>query len=107
MLGLCEVALDDLVAGWAMLGGIGVGKPGPGGVVAVFYGGSPGEFDWKACGSVEVADEGANAGEVVDVEGGRVCRIIRIDRWICVGMIFGAEREAPKFGTGGVSPAFE
>ena len=56
---------------------------------------------------MEVVDKGANAGEVVDVEGGRVCRSSRIDWWMWVGMIFGAEREAPKFGAGGVSPAFE
>ena len=56
---------------------------------------------------MEVADKGANDGEVVGVEGGRVCRSSGIDWWMCVGMIFGAEREAPKFGAGGVSPAFE
>ena len=56
---------------------------------------------------MEGADEGSNAGEVVGVEAGRVCSSSRIDWWICAGMIFGAEREAPKFGAGGVSPDFE
>ena len=56
---------------------------------------------------MEVADEGANAGDVVGVEGGRVCRSSGMDWWMCAGMIFGAQREAPKFGAGGVSPAFE
>ena len=36
MLGLREAALDGLVSGWAILGGIGVGKTGPGVVVAGF-----------------------------------------------------------------------
>ena len=56
---------------------------------------------------MEVAEESANAGEVVGVEGGRVCRSSGIDWWMCVGMIFGAEREAPNFGADGVSSAFE
>ena len=56
---------------------------------------------------MEVSDEGANSGEVVGVKGGRVRRSSRIDRWMCVGMIFGAKREAPKFGAVGVSTAFE
>ena len=107
MLGLSEVDLDGLVAGWEILGGIGVGNPGPGGGVAGFDGSKPGGIDWKACGGVEVADEGANAGEVVGVEGGWIRRSSGIAWWMCVGMIFGAEREAPKFGAGGVLPSFE
>ena len=39
LLGLREVALDGIIAGWAILGGIGVGKPGPGGLIAGFDGG--------------------------------------------------------------------
>ena len=39
LLGLCEVALDGLVAGWAILGSIGVGKSWPGGEVSGFDGG--------------------------------------------------------------------
>ena len=38
-LGLCEVALDGLVIGLAILGSIGVGKSLPGGEVFGFYGG--------------------------------------------------------------------
>ena len=45
LLGLREVALDCFVAGWAILGGIGLGKAGAGGVVAGFDGGKPGGFD--------------------------------------------------------------
>ena len=56
---------------------------------------------------MEVADKGANAGEVLGVEGGRVRRSSGIDWWMCGGMIFRKEREAPKFGAGGVLPAFE
>ena len=55
---------------------------------------------------MEVADECDNSGEVVGVEGGRVRRSSGMDWWMCVGMIFGAEREASKFGAGGVFPAF-
>ena len=56
---------------------------------------------------MEVAHEGANAGEVVGVEVSWVCRSSGMDWWMCVGIIFRAEREAPEFGAGGVSPAFE
>ena len=38
LLGLCEVALDGLINGWAILGRIGVGKSWPGGEVAGFDG---------------------------------------------------------------------
>ena len=93
MLGLREVALDCFVAGWAILGGIGLGKAGAGGVVAGFDGGKPGGLDRKASGCVEVADEGANAGEVVGVEGGRCRRVSGKDGCTGVGMIFGVERE--------------
>ena len=41
------------------------------------------------------------------VEGRRVRKISRIDWWICIGMVFGVEREAPKFCAGEVLPAFE
>ena len=38
LLGLCEVALDGLINGWAILGHIGVGKSCPGEEVAGFDG---------------------------------------------------------------------
>ena len=90
------MALDGFVAGWAILGGIDVGKAGSGGLVASFDGGEPGGLDRKAGGSVEVGDEGADAGEVVGVEGGQGNRVSRNDVWWRgVGMIFRAERETP------------
>ena len=95
MLRLRESALDGFVAGWAILGGIGVVKAGPGGVVAGFDGGKPGGIYGKAGGGLEVADEGANSGEVVGVEVGRNRRVSRKDGWTGVGMMFGAERETP------------
>ena len=95
MLGLHEVALDGFVAVWTILGGIGIGKSGPGGVVAGFDGGKPGGLDRKAGGGVDVADEGADAGEVVGVEGGRGRRVIGKYGWTGVGTIFGTERETP------------
>ena len=52
LLGLREVVLDGFVAGWAILGGIGVGKAGPGRVVAGFDGGEPGGLDRKSGGNV-------------------------------------------------------
>ena len=79
MLGLREVALDGLVAGWEILGGIGVGKPGPGGLVAGFDGGYPGGIYWKSCGGEEVVDKDTNAGEVLGVEGSRGCWISGMD----------------------------
>ena len=50
-------------------------EAGPGGVFSGFDVGEPGGLDRKAGGGVEVADKGADAGEVVGVEGGRVSRI--------------------------------
>ena len=75
LLGLCEVGLYGLITGWAILGIIGVGESCPGGEVAGFDSSESGGFDWEACGGVEVADEGTNAGDVVGVEGCRGCRI--------------------------------
>ena len=69
LLGPCEVALDGLVTGWAILESIDVGESWPGGEVAGFYGGKAGRFYWKACGCMEVADKGTNTGEVSGVEG--------------------------------------
>ena len=107
LLGLCEVALDCLVTGWEILGSIGVGKSWPGGEVADFDGDLPSGFDWKACGGVEVAHKGANDREVMGVEGSRVCRSSGMDWCMGDGMILRAEREAPNFSAGGVSPSFE
>ena len=102
------MALDGCVSGWEILGGIGIGKAGPGGVVSGFDGSEPSRLDRKARGGVEVADEGADDGEVVGVEGGRGHRVSRNDvGWMGVGMIFRAERETPQFGAGGVSPSLE
>ena len=56
---------------------------------------------------MEVADEGDNTGEVVVVEGSRGRRSSRMDWWMGDGMIFGEEREAPKFGASDVSPSLE
>ena len=64
------MALDGFVTRWEILGGIGVGKARPGGVVAVFDGGEPGGHDGKPGSGEEVADEGSDAGQVVGVEGG-------------------------------------
>ena len=45
---------------------------------------------------MEVADEGANAGEVVGFEGGWGSRVSRKDVWWTgVRMIFRADRETP------------
>ena len=52
-----------------ILGGVGLG------VVSGFDGSEPGRLDGKAGGGVEVADEGADAGEVVGVEGSRGRRV--------------------------------
>ena len=90
------MALDGCVAGWAILRGIGVGKSGPDGVVAGFDGGEPGRLDGKAGGGVEVADKGADAGEVVGVEGGKGRMVSGNDvGWMGVVMIFRAEIETP------------
>ena len=57
---------------------------------------------------MKVADEGVNAGEVVGVDGSRGRRFFGSELgWMGVGIVFGAQREAPYFGAGGVSPALE
>ena len=63
------MALDGCIAGWLILGGVGLG------VVSGFDGSEPGRLDGKAGGDVEVADEGADAGEVMGVEGSRGRRV--------------------------------
>ena len=74
LLGLDKVALDGLLTGGAVTGGIGVGENRPGGEVSRFDGSKPGGFDWESSCGVEVAGEGTNAGEVVGIEGSRGCR---------------------------------
>ena len=74
LLGLCKVALDGLLTGGAIPGGIGVGETRPGGEVADFDSGKPGGFDWEPSGGVEVADEGTDTGDILGVEGSRGCR---------------------------------
>ena len=74
LFGLCEVALDGLLTGEAIPGGIGVGETRPGVEVAGFDSSDPGGFYWEYSGGVEVADEGPNTGEVVGVEGSLGCR---------------------------------
>ena len=90
------MALDGCVAGWAILGGIGVGKAGPGGEVSGFDGGEPGGLDGKVGGGTEEEDKGADAGEVLGVEGSRGRRVSGNEMgWMGVGIFFGAERAAP------------
>ena len=90
------MALDGCVAVWEILGGVGVGEAGPVGLVARFDGGRPGGLDRKAGGGVEVADEGADAGEIAGIEGSRGCRVCGNEvGWMGVGIVFGAQREAP------------
>ena len=48
LLGLCEVALDGLITGWAILGSIGVGDSWTGGEVSGFASGELDGFDWEA-----------------------------------------------------------
>ena len=74
LLVLGNVALDGLLAGGAIPGGIGVGETQTGGEVAGFDSGKPGGFDRESSGGVEVADEGTNAGDIEGVEGSRGCR---------------------------------
>ena len=76
---LCEVALDGLLTGGEIHGGIGVGEIRTGGEVAGFDSGKPGGFYWESSSGVEVADEGPNIGEVVGVGGSRGCRRRGVD----------------------------
>ena len=88
--------LDGCDAGWAILGGVGVGEARTCGVVAGFDGGEPVGLDGKSGGGVEVADKGTGSGEVVGVEGSRGRRVCGNEvGWMGVGIVFGAQREAP------------
>ena len=89
LLGLCKVALDGLLTGGSIPGGIGVGEILPGGEVAAFDIGEPGGFDQESSGEVEVADEGTNDREIVGVEGSRGCRSRGMD--LGDGVFFGLE----------------
>ena len=91
--------MEGLDGNGTIFGGICVGKAWPGVVVAGFEGGQPGGFDWEACGGVEVADERANAGEVVGVEGNRAVFLFEGGGVA----ILGAQRESPKFCSGGLA----
>ena len=75
---LCHVALDGLVTGRTILGGIGIGQSWPRGVVSCFDGCKPGGLDWESCCRVEVLDKGSNAGEIVGIEG---CRDVGGPGW--------------------------
>ena len=55
LLGLCKVALDGLLTGGTIPGGIGVGETRPGGEVAGFDGGESGGFYWESGGGLEVS----------------------------------------------------
>ena len=68
------MALCGFLTDGEIYGGVGIGEARPGGEVSGFDGGQPGGFEWESSGSVEIADEGSNAGEVVVVEGSRGCR---------------------------------
>ena len=46
LFGLCKVALDVILTGGAIPGGIGVGETRPGGEVSGFDSGKPGGLDW-------------------------------------------------------------
>ena len=91
--------MEGLDGDGTIFGGVCVGEAWPGGVVAGFDGGQPGGFDWEACGGVEVADERADAGEVVGVEGDRA--VLPFEGGGVA--ILGAQRESPKFGSGGLA----
>ena len=90
------MALDGCIAGWEVLGVVGVGEAGPGQVVDGFDGRKPGGLDGKAGGGMELGDEGAYSGEdvgVEDIRGSRVCGGEL--GWVGVGIVFGVERKAP------------
>ena len=82
---------------------MGKGQAWPAGVVAGFDGGKP-DFSYsEACCGVEVLDEGANAGQVVGIEGRGGSGPLGGNGW----MVFGAEREASTSGTASLTPAGE
>ena len=68
---LFDVSLEGLDRDGIIFGGVFAGEAWPGGAVSRFDGGQLGWFYWEARGGVEVADERADAGEVICVESDR------------------------------------
>ena len=67
---LREVSFEGIFGDGAVFGGVGEGESRPGSKVASMDGCKPRVLNRKACCSVEVAYEGANAGNVMGIQGG-------------------------------------
>ena len=80
----------------AVFGGVGEDDSRPGSKVAGTYGCNPRGLDRKSCCSVEVADEGTDAGKVMGIRGGGSGVPLCQNRW----MSLGKERKKPELGAG-------
>ena len=84
-MGLREVSFKGLFRDGAVLGGVGKGESMPGIKVSSMDGCKPHGLDRKACCSVEAADEGSNAGQVMGVKGGGSGAPLCWDIWMRLG----------------------
>ena len=69
---VCDVSIEGLFRDRAVFGGVGEGESRPGRKFASIDGCKPRGLERKVCCSVEVTDEGSNAGQVMGIQGGGV-----------------------------------
>ena len=79
------MSFEVLFRGRAVFGGVGEGDYRPGSKVSSMDGCKPRGLDRKACCSVEVVDESADAGEVMGIQGGGSGAPLRWNRWMSLG----------------------
>ena len=84
-MGLHEVYFEVLFGGGAVFGGVGGGDSRPGSKVASMDGYKPRVIDRKSCCGVEVVDEGADAGDVMNIQGGGSGAPLRWNIWMSLG----------------------
>ena len=101
--GLSEVSFEGLFGDGEVFDGVGKVESRSGSKVSSMDGCKPRGLDRKACCSVEVVDESADAGEVMGIQGGGSGAPLRWNRW----MSLGKERQTPDLGDGEFVPAMK
>ena len=95
------MSFEGLFVDRAVFGGVGEGESRPGSEVSRMDGCKPHGLDRENCCSVDVADEGADAGKVMGIQGGGSGDPLFRNRW----MILGKERKTPESGASECAPA--
>ena len=99
--GLSEVSFEGLFGDGEVFDGVGKVESRSGSKVSSMDGCKPRGLDRKVCCGVELPEEGADAGEVVGIQGGGIGAPLRQNRW----MSLGKERKTPEFGASDFAPA--